>query len=98
MYCIVWVTVYEICTKVHDCKLHDFSELTIIENVSIWHNYVHLVLIEILFILTHYNTWVFYACIYIYFCFYSASERLLEMLGSVVGYVDDVLVSRLNSM
>ena len=27
------------------------------------------------------------------FCFYSASERLLEMLGTVVAYVDDVLVS-----
>lgn len=27
------------------------------------------------------------------FCFSSASERLLEMLGTVVAYVDDVLVS-----
>lgn len=34
----------------------------------------------------------------VFFSFYSASERLLEMLGSVVAYVDDVLVSRLNSM
>ena len=36
--------------------------------------------------------------VFLFFFFYSASERLLEMLGSVVGYVDDVLVSRLNNM
>ena len=32
--------------------------------------------------------------VYIFFI-YSASERLLEMLGTVVAYVDDVLVGSL---
>ena len=42
--------------------------------------------------LTHYNLFV------VYFFVYSASERLLEMLGTVVAYVDDVLVGSLNNV
>lgn len=48
-------------------------------------------LIKILLILIHYIRFIF-------FSFYSASERLLEMLGTVVAYVDDVLVGSLNNM
>ena len=42
--------------------------------------------------LTHYNLFI------VIFFIYSASERLLEMLGTVVAYVDDVLVGSLNNM